>query len=227
MTGRRIFPAVFNIIHYYIMINKIVYLHIPHTSGRTIKRTLWLNSMLKDILPVHNAKDIKDAINNIDSNSKLYFVLREPLDRIIGEYKHYSRSLKTKQVNHLTQNDVKDINLDNILEYCSMEVNRNVMCKFLLLKTNFLEKINDNNYKLLEQMFKGQNKPLFDNYTFPLVLPVLSDLVGSKVEPAAIMQNVEKNDILLDSDICNKLKELNKYDFLLYDFLQHIQNIKK
>ena len=37
----------------------IIYLHIPHTSGRTIKRTLWLNNILKDIICVHNETDIK------------------------------------------------------------------------------------------------------------------------------------------------------------------------
>jgi hypothetical protein len=196
---------------------QFIYLHIPHTSGRTIKRTLWNKGFLKDIICVHNAQHITENITKITPDLKLYFVLREPLNRIIGEYKHYSRNLKIiGQVNHLTKNDVKHIDLDNILDYCSMEVNRNVLCKFLLLKTDFDKPITDADYEKVEKLCQT-DKVIFDKYKFPLDLPNLSSLIGSEIKPIVIVQNSDKNDVLLNNDICIKIKKLNEYDFKFFD----------
>jgi len=63
---------------------------------------------------VHNVTDIKSHYHKMDTNSTLYFILREPLERIIGEYKHYSNNLQTiGQVNHLTMTDLKKDNPNN------------------------------------------------------------------------------------------------------------------
>ena len=198
---------------------KIIYLHVPHTCGRMIKRDLWNKKLLKNIICVHNQNDIINCYST-ESYDLIYFVLREPLDRIIGEYKHYSKALMNDmKINHLEPQDVKNIDLNNILEYCSLETNKNVYCKFLLLKKNFNVPINDIDYKNIIKLVE-ENRVKYDKYTFPLEnLPVLSNIVSQNILPVSIFPNVKKCDISLDKYICDRLKYMNNYDFMLYDHL--------
>ena len=208
---------------------KLVYLHVPHTCGRLIKRDLWGKNLLKNVVCVHNQNDIikqcsfvelVDLKDTCKNPYQLYFVLREPLERIIGEYKHYSKTLTyDMEVNHLEPNDVKHIDLNNILDYYSLEVNRNTYCKFILLKTNFNQPINDNDYQNIIKIIDS-GKIKYDMYSFPLSsLPILSDIVGKDILPVSTFSNVKKNEILSNNDICNKLRKINIYDFMLYEHL--------
>lgn len=203
------------------MDKKLVYLHIPHTCGRSIKRTLWEKSILKDMIVIHNGDQM---IQNLNNMYDIYFVLREPLERIIGEYKHYSVNLKTLgMVNHLeiknimTQQPTFDLN--NILDYCNLEVNKNVYCKFLLFRKDFNKPVTIDEFNKVKELFTGDNKPIFDIYTFPLELPILSGKIGQKVEPKLVIKNSVKDDLINNKIVCQKIQEWNSYDFLLYDYL--------
>ena len=127
-------------------------------------------------------------------------------------------------VNHLNLYDLKHdnpaFNPTNILDYISLEVNRNVLCKFLLLRTDFNKPITNEEYDAIIEMFQGSNKPVYDIYKYPLnTLPVLSKLVGVDITPLGFRTNCKKDDILVKNVICNKIKQLNKYDFDLFNYL--------
>lgn len=193
----------------------IIYLHIPHTCGRSIKRSFFIKDELKNIVWIHNSSQITQMKRNNDEI--LYFVLRNPIERVIGEFKHYSRNLKSIGiVNHLDLNNILEknptFNMESILDYCSLEVNRNVCCKFLLLRKDFNIPITENDYSaILNSNFK------FDVYSFPLKLPVLSSLLGFEISPHIVVNNVDKNDI--SKNKIEMIKKLNEYDLCLYNYL--------
>lgn len=198
----------------------IVYLHIPHTCGRSIKRALFVKDELKKIAWVHNSSQIQNIPNN---NETLYFVLRNPIERIIGEFKHYSKNLLSiGVVNHLELSQIinnnKKFDAKNIIDYCTLEVNRNVCCKFILLRCDFNIPVSEKDYStLLSSDFK------FDLYSFPLKLPVLSKLLGFEIAPHIVVNNINKNDVKKDDiDIIAKL---NEYDIRLYNYLNKHQPI--
>lgn len=75
------------------------------------------------------------------------------------------------------------------------------MCKFILLKTDFSIPLTDSDYKSIEF-----DRIVFDRYIFPIELPELSKLVGKDIKPSGIIPSSNKDDILLNSNICNKIK---------------------
>lgn len=196
----------------------ILYLHVPHTCGRSIRRALFIKDELKKIGWVHNSSQIKDL--KTENISTKYFVLRDPIERIIGEFKHYSKNLKSIGiVNHLNLNNLlrenEKFDTTSILDYCSLEVNRNVYCKFLLLRDDFNVPISEKDFDSIIQ----NNNFKFDVYSFPLKLPVLSSLLGFEINPHVIVNNSNKNDTINKIDAIKKLKE---YDLRLYNCLKSI-----
>lgn len=191
----------------------IIYLHVPHTCGRSIKRSLFNKDELKKITWIHNSDQIQNT--NVTNNDILYCVLRNPIERVIGEFKHYSRNLKSiGVVNHLDLNHLlkqnNNFDVNNILDYCSLEVNRNVCCKFILLRTDFNIPINEKEFNtLLNCNFK------FDVYSFPLKLPILSSLLGFEIEPHVIVNNIDKSEITIEE--LDTIRSLNHYDVRLYN----------
>ena len=200
----------------------IVYLHIPHTCGRSVKRALFVKDEIKKITWVHNSSQIQN-ISNLEEEKILYLVLRNPIERIIGEFKHYSRNLLSigivnhLELSHILKNN-KKFDAKNIIDYCSLEVNRNVCCKFLLLRCDFNVPVSESDYDiLLNTEFK------FDVYSFPLKLPILSDLLGFEIAPHVVVDNVNKNDVSEQEKV--KIIKLNEYDIRLYNYLNKHQSI--
>ena len=201
--------------------SKLVFLHVPHTGGRVIRTAL---NQITDIIWVHNYNHIKENLEEIEKTNQTYFVLRNPLERIIGEYIHYSKFLVSfsGRVNHLQVREIikKDPNFDwtSIISYCQLEANINQYCKFLLCRTDFDIPISSDDFDTIINLFESKNKPLFDVYKFPLELPILNELLGINIE-LNLVPNSNKNKYIHDTIICDKIRELNKYDFLLYNKL--------
>lgn len=157
---------------------RYLHLHVPHTGGRSLHGILWHNSV--NFQKVHNAKAIEEfllglgslsntpLINEIIPKSNRYFVLREPVERAYKEFRHYSKNLQTiGRVNHLILDDLKkdnkSFNPASIDDYFSLECNRNVYCKFLLLKKDFNRPITDIDFEHLKDLIKS-DRIVFDRF---------------------------------------------------------------
>lgn len=184
----------------------IIFLHVPHTGGRCIGKYLWNNNL--KYLKLHNADDIK---NNKNIEGVKYFVLRDPVERSYREYIHYSRNLeRIGQVNHLTLSNFKNLDYKNPYDYLSLEVNRNVYCKFLLLREDFNIPITEKDYSNI-----NVNDYKFDMFSDLPYLPTLSDLISSNVN----LDNKYKSNIIFCEDIKNFIIKNNEYDIRLFKSL--------
>ena len=209
----------------------LIFLHIPHTAGRSIKRILFSEGFLMDSAPikvqvVHNSEQMK-KLKNDRGIIKKYFVLRPTVERLIGQTIHYSRNLKSiGQVNHLILNDLKKkfphYDLDNPFQFINLPSNQNVYCKFLLGFTNFNKIVTDNDFEKVKAMFKSNNPPIWDYYTKPIKTPNLEKLLSITIEPICFQQsskesldNLFKNQLLV-----NEIEKLNTYDIKLYNYLK-------
>jgi len=148
---------------------------------------------------------------------------------MISEFVHYSNNLiNMGMVNHLTSREIlhqfPNFNLSDPYDYFSLEVNRNVMCKFLLLKKNFNETINEIEFiELKNKIEKGEivydifnNEKI--NYTVLKKLIKIEDLneLKDKYYRKNIKQVELKNKLLQNKQLRNFLEAENKYDCDLF-----------
>ncbi|QKF93663.1 hypothetical protein QKU48_gp0205 [Fadolivirus algeromassiliense] len=209
-----------------------IFLHVPHTAGRVLKNYLWTNR--KKVINVHNDKDMKLIKNKA---LQKYFILRNPIERIIGECVHYSTNLKNIGiVNYLSMDDIlirnPYFNPENISEYIKLEATKNLYCKFLLNRDNFWEPITANDFdKITKILEKGEF--IYDKYTNPMDYEKLSQLIGidrkeiNKVtmEITTKSQIINKTNINIKKELLNNtnlIKEIelmNEYDIKLFTLL--------
>lgn len=211
----------------------LVFLHIPHTAGRVIKRYFWINN--KKVINIHNQNDFK-LIKDKKENIRKYFILRNPIERIIAEYNHYSRNLSNIGiVNYLDIKDilnrVKDFNVNNISDYIKLEITRNLYCKFLLHRENFWDPVTDKDFDEIKTLVANREFE-FDYYKNPIELRNLSKLIGmeecelnNKVsEITKQCQVIRKEDTIQKQEYLNnellvkEIERLNMYDMMLYDY---------
>ena len=132
----------------------ILFIHIPHTGGRLLKTFIRRNKHQTKIHYVHSAQTI-NKFKRVHKQSFIpYFVLRHPVNRCISEFVHYSKILNEYgMINHLFLSKIKETNKDfdhlDPYSYFSIEETRNVMCKYLLLRTDFSQPITDDEFHQL------------------------------------------------------------------------------
>lgn len=216
----------------------LLILHVPHTSGRYIKKHLRTNKYLLPtanikITIIHNPVDIiKFKKLNEWNNITKYFVLRDPIERVIGQYKHYSRNLKgIGIVNHLTLSDIikthPTYDVNNIKDYLSLERNRNLYCKFLLGRENFNIPIGIDDYNQVINTVNNTNNDIFyDIFEKPMKLTKLHNYINFTGEELDInIQNIIINRMKLPNDpnitesIIKYISKLNSFDLKLYKHL--------
>jgi hypothetical protein len=230
------------------------HLHIPHTGGRVLNGYLWRNpqilaynseddktQVIIQYFKIHNANDIHKhkSINN-DDNTKIlkYFVLRDPIIRAYKEYAHYNRNLKNiGRVNHLELSDIqkrcqaegKEYHLDSLDDYFMLEVNRNVLCKFLLGRTDFSIPITDSDCQLCMNLLLNEKYiyDLFDE-TMMMSYPKFFEMLQKyrQIDVHDIQRGldtfktlVDKHPHVLPNVTIEYLKVIHSYDIAIYQFL--------
>lgn len=179
-----------------------VFAHIPHTGGRYLKRVLWLQGI--EMLSYHQAASIIPA-------GTYYFVLREPVERAYAEYCHYSDTYKRNGiVNHLDR-DVLQLDLDSIEQYFGLELNCNVMCKFLL---GITRQVTEADYQQILSM------PLvYDMFTDNIQYTALTALLG--VDAAIFNASARyTNKLTISPEIYQQVAQYHSYDLRLYEHLR-------
>jgi len=207
---------------------KLLFLHVPHTGGRVLKRIL--SKLPKDIdyVSSHNG----EHFGEINTTGYLqYFILRPTLDRVIGQCLHYSRNLnQIGIVNYLRVESLpENYNIDNPCHFVNLEENRNLYCKFLLNRENFKIPITDTDYVQVLALFKGDNPPIWDMYSYPNTLTNLEKLLKHKIECRKFVQTSKSRHDRLFSyrAFINEIKQCNKYDIMLYNELTKPYHISK
>lgn len=207
----------------------MLFLHVPHTSGRGIGRFLWNHQKDHkiDYKKIHNAKDFETIfsnINNLEINNIIkYFVVRDPIERSYKEFIHYSKNLgKIGIVNHLKLSEIKKNNpkFDHTdpFDYLDLEVNKNVYCKFLLFRTDFTIPITEEDYLKIDI-----NKFYYDLFTDLPELSTLSKLIDMNVN----LPTFSFNPIDIPEDIKNFIIMNNQYDIKLINQILISQKILK
>lgn len=195
----------------------ILFLHVPHTGGRVLKRALM--RIGSDVISVHNDKDMV-MLNK--EEYQLYFILRPTVDRVIAQCLHYSRNLRTIGiVNYLRKSTLpKNYDIDNPFDFIGLEKNRNLYCKFLLRYEDFDKPVTQEDYECVLGLFNNQGrlKPKWDVYKFPNELGTLEGMIGSNVECQSFNQTCDEGWGNNESFV-SEIKSLNKFDIKLYNFL--------
>ena len=191
------------------------FLHVPHTGGRGLGRFLWTKEI--PYLKIHNNIDFINAHKKDKSKPEnKYFILREPIERGYKEFLHYSTRLDSvEMVNHLNIKDIlkKNPNFDhhNPRHYFSLEVNRNVLCKFLLEREDFSIPICQQEYDSI-----NINSFIFDLFTDLPHLPKLREALNVEII-------VPNNGVSQKKEIYEEIKQIisenNKFDIMLYSKL--------
>lgn len=204
---------------------EFVFLHIPHTSGRLLRKYMWYKGYLTGngsirCHIVHNSEQM------VDNDLPRYFILRDPVERIIAEYIHYSRRLlDIGVVNYL---DLANIHQDypkfdpsNIQDYISLEETRNLYCKFLLGRKDFGIAISDTDFELLS---KGAF--IYDVYQKPMNYSSLQEFLHEKID-VSIVEKIYRYPLTLNKEeraelACHSesIRACNEYDIKLYELLQ-------
>lgn len=242
----------------------IDHLHIPHTGGRVLNGYLWRNPQLlayhqqndcvsndtakEKVLihysKIHNAIDIQKIKDNKRKMVINYFILRDPILRSYKEYQHYNRNLKNiGRVNHLELAAIqkqwklegREYSLDSIHDYFSLEVNRNVMCKFLLGRIDFSRPITDAEYQQCLSLFsddstsdnKGYIFDIFDEtqiIDYPKFFEIIQrykpiNLVDIHEGLARFKTLINKYINVLPPETSEYLSRIHAYDLALYRFL--------
>jgi len=217
--------------------SRVVFAHVPHTAGRAAKRYLWIHYPQKHI-SIHTPEDIDQL--TIAAHAYLrYFVLRDPVHRIIAEYLHYSVTLSDPtggRIGYLSLDDARkqlpSFNPSNLLDYVRLPITNDVCCKLLLLRTDWNKPISAEEYQtLLRLVSLGIVK--HDPYVVPMRYTQLATLFSvdvcgfnsgidelSRASYRIDPLNEARRRVLLEAPGVEELiKSRNRYDCLLYDYL--------
>jgi hypothetical protein len=193
----------------------LVFLHIPHTAGTPLKRYLKHNKLEVDC--VHNAEEMQ----TVSESTKGYFVLREPFQRFVAEFMHYSKRLDHRgEVNHLKEEDFIGLDFQNPYQYAELEVNKNVMCKFLARSTDF-------SIPFTGSVNDVHQNSVFDKYQNPMQFTTLEGEIGAadlatkiiQFEENMIRSEARRSKLLNDTALQAHHQALNAKDYELYGTL--------
>jgi hypothetical protein len=177
----------------------------------------------------HNAGDMAKLPGLLDSGNeeegKLYFILRDPYERFVAEFLHYSNRLDAVgQVNHLKKEEIS-IDYKDPFQYAGMEVNRNVMCKFLSRSLDFSATFPSGNVEKLVNIVKS-GKAVFDVFSRPMKYAVFAEAIDSAIPelptlPQQYAYSYEgQREVMLKNDLLREHhRKLNASDYALYDIL--------
>lgn len=204
---------------------EFVFLHIPHTSGRLLRKYMWYKGYLtgKENIRCHI---VHNSDQMVDHDLPKYFILRDPVERIIAEYIHYSQRLvNIGTVNHLDLTNIHKsypkFDPANIQDYISLEETRNLYCKFLLGRKDFTIPISDTDFELLLK------KPfIYDLYEKPMNYPKLEEFLNKKMD-IFMIEKIYRHPLTMDKEKRNELtchsesiQACNEYDIKLYEHLK-------
>ena len=143
----------------------LLFIHVPHTCGRLLNRIL--QSKIDSYYRIHNELDYTTK-----SFENMYIILREPVERCIAEYTHYSNRYHSQniKVNNMT---IEDDSYGSIVKYYSNECTTNIACKMILQKP-FNCKITDEDYEnILKKKF------IYDIYSENITLSNLDNIYNN------------------------------------------------
>lgn len=204
-----------------------IFIHIPHTSGRVTRKLLTNNKI--EYLYVHNFNGIK----KLDSDHQRYSIIRDPTTRLISEFAHYSQLIEKRgRANYV---NTKDYTFDptNPFEYFNLEMNKNVMCKFLLLKQDFETPITENDVNIILTLIQ-EKKILFDylkeepeffnlakliNFEEPELRKRLNYIKNYRMFEPSKSTEIKK-ELRENQEFIEFIQNENKYDYLLYEKLK-------
>jgi len=207
----------------------IIFVHIPHTSGRVLKE--FINKNNKGISYVHNYNAL-NKVRNVEYDT-VYTIVRNPLERAISEYVHYSRLLMNQGwVNHLSIRTITRkspfFNPAVPEHYFDLEENKNVMCKFILRKSDFTQPIEDTDFENV-LILLGSGKIRYDIYNkTDHRLCAFAELIGWEVDTLKDemdklranfkeTSSVVKQQWLANQNLCEFIKGENQYDYRLFE----------
>jgi hypothetical protein len=176
----------------------------------------------------HNAEDMAKLPellngNGSDGKERLYFILRDPYERFVAEFLHYSNRLDiVGQVNHLKREEIT-VDYKDPFQYTAMEVNRNVMCKFLSRSLDFSATFPSENVESLVNLVKSGNA-VFDVFSRPMKYAVFAKAIGTAIPelPTLPQQYAYSYDgqreVMLKNDLLREHhRKLNASDYALYN----------
>ena len=185
----------------------LMYIHVPHTCGRLLNRIL--QSKTKCYHRIHNEIDYTDKIFD-----NTYIILRDPVERCIAEYTHYSNRYKQQnvKVNNMT---ISDESYSSIEKYYENECTNNIACKMLIQKP-FNCPITDSDYNNILNM-----SYIYDIYTTNMKIPNLSILyngISNDLYNKKYGQYITNNIKLTKTKNISQYIEIkNKYDIMLFN----------
>lgn len=165
-------------------------------QNKTIEKTIGDNiKVLHGHLYYHELKDIHQH-----SNAKVITWLRDPVERVISNYKFFIRGLKDPSINPQNYAANKHRVSETLLDYASLEENRNRMSKFL------------KGIDLNDLFFIG----FLEN--FETDVHRLANLLNWNIKsiPRLNTNKTTTNKIPIDNKLKKTIKELNLADFEIY-----------
>lgn len=192
----------------------IWFLHIPHTGGRGLGRFLWCKEIPH--LKIHNGNDFLNAHINVKKDKipdYKYFILRDPIERGYKEFLHYSSRLDVVDtVNHLNISDIlkknPNFNHKEPKDYFGLEINRNLLCKFLLEKEDFSIPLTEKEYCSI-----NINNFIFDFFTDLPNLPNLRKILNTDIIVPNIGNSQQKE---VPLEIKKIIEQYNNFDLMLF-----------
>lgn len=185
----------------------IILLGLPRTCMKIVQNVV-SNQGIRNYL-VRSDRDFYDAHRqmyiNDDGNIKIYFILRDPVERIIREY--------------MNQNQNRPQNESSLAEYLVDKRRHNKMCKFILCSE---EDITDDIFKrVIERIDNGTVQ--FDIFSSDKTdFKTLKAITGIDMYDFPITNEYKLTKckrMHLPRETNFMIKELNSYDVKLYELL--------
>ena len=227
--------------------NKVIFLHVPKTGGSTfvglLKDSIKISKINKDI-PTHIIDNIGNIQikhidfsneerrfqcpeifkNNVQESTKVFMLLRDPVERIISEFNFQYHLLKGKEGNKNAAIISKLKPIPNSLDkYIAFPNTQNYQTKFLLgRKIADPKKVSNDEFDLIMNGIK--NIPIYCGITeeYSSFLELFQDETGLKLKKKITIRKKTPKELKLDYDetLKKKIIELNQYDYALYDFVK-------
>lgn len=227
--------------------NKVVFLHVPKTGGSTfvglLKDSIKISKADKDI-PTHIIDDIGNIQikhidfsneerrfqypeifkNKVQESTKVFMLLRDPVERIISEFNFQYHLLKGKEGNKNAAIISKLKPIPNSLDkYIEFPNTQNYQTKFLLgRKIADPKKVSNDEFEMILNGIK--NIPIYCGVTeeYSSFLQLFQEKTGIQLKKKITIRKKTPQEFKFDcsEELTKKIIKLNQYDFKLYNYVK-------